>query len=98
MIFIRPFRGKVVKQILDSEETLNIEPNTFDKCIKVILISVITSLIFNKIMSMNCPPLWDINYKKYMIIWAILFILGFILEMFIIFMIIEREDKENKKI
>lgn len=66
---------------------------TFEACIKVMLISIIISLIFNRMMSKNCPPLYDINYKKYMIIWAILILLGFILEMFITFKIIQREDE-----
>lgn len=57
-------------------------------------ITIIIAGLFGLFMSKNSPSLSDKNYKGYMILWAILIIIGFLIETYFAIKILEREDKK----
>ena len=65
-----------------------------DRYNKFMLICIIIVAFFNIIIAKNCPPLSELNYKTYMIIWVALFIFGFIIQTVIATKILDRDDEE----
>lgn len=57
-------------------------------------ITIIIAGLFGLFMSKNSPSLLDKNYKEYMILWAILIIIGFLIETYFAIKILERKDEK----
>lgn len=58
----------------------------------VIALSVIFSIIFNVLFAIFIPELYSEKFKMYMILWALMIIIGQIIQLYYIIKIINKGD------